>query len=68
MCKLHDLGYGVVKEVLHGDTLSVDGSQVGILEQGHEVCLSGLLKSHDGGRLEAQVGLLSRVSGHETRG
>jgi len=42
---------------LDGDTLGVDGSQVSILEQGDEVSLSGLLKSHDGRRLEAQVGL-----------
>jgi len=42
---------------LDGNTLGMDGGQVGILEQGHEVSLSGLLKSHDGRGLEAQVGL-----------
>jgi hypothetical protein len=52
-------------QVLHGDTLGVDGSQVGVLEQGDEVSLSGLLKSHDGGGLETQVGLKSRMSDHE---
>jgi hypothetical protein len=45
----------------------VDGSQVGVLEQGDEVSLSGLLKSHDGGGLETQVGLWSHMSDHETR-
>jgi len=42
---------------LNGDTLCVDGGQVGVLEQGHEVSLGGLLKGHDGRGLEAQVGL-----------
>ena len=40
-----------------GDPLGVDGAQVGVLEQTDQVCLAGLLKSHDGGALEAQVGL-----------
>lgn len=42
---------------LDGDTLGVDGGQVGVLEEGDEVSLGGLLESHDGGGLEAQVGL-----------
>ena len=42
---------------LDGDTLGVDGAQVGILEKGDEVSLNGLLKSTDGGGLEAEVGL-----------
>jgi len=42
---------------LDGDTLGVDGAQVGILEEGHEVGLDGLLESTDGGRLEAEIGL-----------
>lgn len=42
---------------LDGDTLGVDGAQVGVLKEGDEVRLDGLLKSTDGGRLEAQVGL-----------
>ena len=46
----------------------MDGSQVSILEQGDEVSLGGLLESHDGGGLEAQIGLRSRVLDHETRG
>lgn len=35
----------------------MDGAQVGVLEEGDEVGLDGLLKSTDGGGLEAQVGL-----------
>lgn len=42
---------------LDGDTLSVDGAQVGVLKEGDEVGLDGLLKSTDGGRLEAEVRL-----------
>ena len=40
-----------------GDTLGVDGAQVGVLEQTDQVSLAGLLQSHDGGALEAQIGL-----------
>ena len=40
-----------------GDPLGVDGAQVGVLEQTDQVSLAGLLKSHDGRALEAQVGL-----------
>jgi len=40
-----------------GHALGVDGSQVGVLEQTHQVGLSSLLESQDGGGLEAQVGL-----------
>ena len=35
----------------------MDGCKVGVLEEGDEVCLGGLLEGHDGGGLEAQVGL-----------
>lgn len=42
---------------LDGDTLGVDGAQVGVLKEGDEVGLDGLLQGTDGGRLEAQVGL-----------
>ena len=50
-----------------GDSLGVDGAQVGVLEQTDEVRLAGLLESHDGGALETQIGLevLSDFS-HET--
>ena len=34
---------------VHGNTLGVDGSQVGVFEERDEVCLSSFLKSHDGG-------------------
>ena len=42
---------------LDGDTLGVDGAQVGVLEEGDEVRLDRLLERTDGGGLEAQVGL-----------
>jgi hypothetical protein len=35
----------------------VDGAQVGVLEEGDEVRLDGLLQGTDGGGLEAEVGL-----------
>jgi hypothetical protein len=35
----------------------VDGAQVGVLKEGDEVGLNGLLESTDGRRLESQVGL-----------
>ena len=38
-------------------TLGVDGAQVGVLEQTDQVSLAGLLQSHDGGALEAQISL-----------
>ena len=40
-----------------GDTLGVDGAQVGVFEQADQICLAGLLESHHGGTLEAQFGL-----------
>ena len=42
---------------LDGDTLGVDGGQVGVLEERDEVRLGGLLERHDGRRLEAEVRL-----------
>lgn len=42
---------------LNGDTLGVDSAQVGILEEGDEVRLDGLLEGTDGGGLEAKVAL-----------
>ena len=35
----------------------MDGAQVGVFEEGDEVCLNRLLQSTDGGRLESQVRL-----------
>ena len=40
-----------------GDTLGVNGAQVGVLEERDEVGLNGLLESADGRRLEAEVAL-----------
>ena len=40
-----------------GDTLGVDGAQVGVLEESDEVRLGGLLEGEDRGSLESQVGL-----------
>ena len=50
-----------------GHALSVDGTEVGVLKETHEVGLRGLLKGQDGGPLEPEVGLevLSDLS-HET--
>jgi hypothetical protein len=42
---------------LDGDTLGVDGAQVGVLKERDEVRLDGLLQSTNGGGLEAEVGL-----------
>lgn len=42
---------------LDGDSLGVDGSQVGVLEERDEVRLGSLLESHDGRRLESEIGL-----------
>lgn len=42
---------------LDGDTLGVDGAEVGVFEERDEVGLDGLLESADGRALEAQVGL-----------
>ena len=40
-----------------GDALGVDGAEVGILEESDQVGLGRLLQSHDGGALEAEIGL-----------
>lgn len=40
-----------------GNTLGVDGAQVGILEKTNQVSLASLLKSHDGRALEPEIGL-----------
>ena len=34
----------------------MDGAQIGVFEEGDEVCLNGLLKGPDSGRLEAEIG------------
>ncbi len=38
-----------------GDSLGVDGAQVGVLKQTDQISLAGLLQGHDSGALEAQV-------------
>ncbi|KAK7803281.1 hypothetical protein U0070_011462, partial [Myodes glareolus] len=40
-----------------GDSFGVNGAQVGVLKQTHQVGLAGFLQRHDGRALEAQVGL-----------
>jgi len=40
-----------------GDTLSVDGAQVGVFEETHQVGLRGLLQSSNGCTLETEVSL-----------
>lgn len=42
---------------LDSDALGMDGAEVGILEEGYEVGLDGLLESTDSGGLEAEVAL-----------
>ena len=47
-----------------GHPLGMDCTQVGVLEEAHQVCLTGLLKSHHSRALEPQVSLeiLSNLS------
>jgi hypothetical protein len=45
------------ERTLDGDTLGVDGGKVGVLKERDKISLGGLLKSHDGRRLEAQIRL-----------
>ncbi len=40
-----------------GDSLGVDGAQVGIFEKADQVCLASLLQGHDSGALETQIRL-----------
>jgi len=40
---------------LDGDTLGMDGAEVGVLKEGDEVRLDRLLEGTDGRRLEAKV-------------
>ena len=40
-----------------GDTLRVNGAEVGVLEEANQISFSGLLQSTDSGTLEPQVGL-----------
>ena len=40
-----------------GHPLSVDGTEVGVLKESHQVSLTSLLESHHSRALEAEVGL-----------
>jgi len=42
---------------LDGNTLGMDGAEVGVFEERDEVSLNGLLERTNGGALEAEVGL-----------
>ena len=58
LCSLSTDSSGQLDVLGHdGDTLGVDGAQVGVLKQTDEVSLAGLLEGHDGGALEAEVSL-----------
>lgn len=48
--KLYVLGHD-------GDTLAVDGAEVGVLKETHYIGLGGLLKGGDGGTLKAEISL-----------
>jgi hypothetical protein len=47
-CELEVLGHD-------GDSLGVDGAEVGVLEESDEVSFGGLLEGQNGGGLESQV-------------
>ena len=53
-----------------GDSLGVDGAEVGVLEEADEVGLSSFLKSKNGGALESEVALelLSNFSDESLEG
>jgi len=39
-----------------GDAFGVDGAQVGVFEQAHQIGFTGLLKSSNGSALETEIG------------
>ena len=41
----------------NGDSLGMDGAQIGVLEQSNQISLTGFLESSHGGGLESQIGL-----------
>ena len=58
LCPLATDAAGQLNVLGHdGDTLGVDGCQVGVLKEAHQVGLSGLLQSQHCAALEPQVGL-----------
>jgi len=40
-----------------GDALIMDGAQVGVLKESHQLSFRGFLESHNGRRLEAKISL-----------
>ena len=58
LCSLSADSAGQLDVLGHdGDSLGVDGAQVGVFEQTNKVSLASLLKSHHSGALETQIGL-----------
>lgn len=59
LCELLVRGYVEceLRRRTDGDTLGVNGTEVGVLEEGDEVGLNGLLESADGRGLEAEIRL-----------
>ena len=58
LCTLSSDSPGQLDVLGHdGDSLGVDGAQVGVLEKTDEVSLAGLLEGHDGRALEPKVSL-----------
>ena len=53
-----------------GDSLGINGAQIGVLEQTNQVSLTGLLKSHNSRALEARITLevLSDLSDQMLKG
>ena len=58
LCSLPTDAAGKLDVLGHdGDALGVDGTQVGVLEEPHQIGLARLLQRHHGRALEAQVSL-----------
>ncbi|GMR60804.1 hypothetical protein PMAYCL1PPCAC_30999, partial [Pristionchus mayeri] len=58
LCSLSADAAGELDVLGHdGHSLGVDGAQVSVFEESHEVSLGGLLESSDSGGLEAEIGL-----------
>ena len=58
LCSLSADSAGQLNVLGHdGDTLGMDGAQVGVFKETNEVSLASFLKSHDSRALETQIGL-----------
>ncbi len=58
LCALATNAAGQLDVLGHdGHALCVDGSQVGVLKEAHQVCLSSLLQGQDSAALEAKISL-----------